>query len=107
MTEKAFTVNTQGRSIAIDAGKIVKTGDYTHAIPIRITGQQVPKIVRLICGDLVLDEKEYVETVTLLLDEKRVGEGPNRFQVVAVYADGTEVSSPPLRVSIAFAPKAP
>ncbi len=104
MAEKAFTVDKLGRSVEIESAKIVKTGSYTHAVPIRIGGMQIPKTVRLVCGALVLDEQEYAKDVTLTLDEKRAGEGPNRVQVVAVYADGMEVASAPLRVAITFAP---
>jgi hypothetical protein len=104
MAEKVFSVNKVGRSLMIDAANIVKTGKYTHAIRVRPGGTEVPETVRLVFGERILDEKTYTDDVALTLDEQLTGEGPVRIQAVAVYADGMEVASPPLNVTIQFAP---
>ncbi len=105
--DKAITLNKTGRSVAIASGEIAKTGQYTHGIKVKIGGIQTPRSVRLVCGELLLDEKEYADDVILTLDEQLVGEGPTRIQAVAVYADGMEVASPPLNITIKFAPHPP
>ncbi len=101
--DKPILVNKTGRSVAIDTATILKNGAYTHSLKIKLGGLQTPERVRLVCGERVLDEKEYEEDVTLTLDEQLVGEGPARIQAVAVYADGMEVASVPLGITIAFA----
>lgn len=102
--DKAIMVDKTGRSVSIVAGEIAKTGKHTYDIKVQLGGLQVPQTIRLVCGELVLDEKEYSDDVVLTLDEKIIGEGPTRIQAVAVYADGMEVASPPLGVTIKYAP---
>ncbi len=99
--DKPFMVNRMGRSISILPG-IEKIGKYEHGIKVRVGGTELPEKLRLVSGELVLDEKIYAEGVELVLDELLLGEGPNRFRAMAVYADGMEVSSPPINFGIKF-----
>ncbi len=101
---KEIIVNQFGRSVSIPVDEIRKTGPYTHSIKVKIGGVDNPKQVRLIYGEMVLDEKEYVDDMTLTLDEQRVGQGPARIQAVAIYGDGMEVASAPLNITINFNP---
>jgi hypothetical protein len=82
--------------------KIEKTGTYAHRIRVASGGLEAPQSVRLVCGLRVLDEKPYGDDVALTLDEQVIGEGPSRIQAVAVYADGMEVASEPLDITIRF-----
>lgn len=102
--DRSITVNKSGRSISILAQQIDKTGAHSHNVKVQIGGAQQPQKVRLMCGQLILDEQEYADEVTLVLDELLIGEGPTRIQAVAVYSDGMEVASPPLSIAIAYAP---
>ena len=63
---------------------------------------EMPVKVRLVCGELVLDETIYDPEAELVLDELMVGEGPNRIRAIAIYADGMEVSSAPTSFGIKF-----
>lgn len=99
--DKPIMVNKMGRSVTIlpEVGKI---GKHEHAIKVKVGGQQVPEKLRLVCGELVLDEQTYDPNMELVLDELMVGEGSNRIRAVAIYADGMEVSSPPISFGITF-----
>ena len=98
---KGFTVDRFGHAISISP-KITTLGLHEHGISVTISGVDLPQKVRLISGEQLLDEKPYTDDMVLLLDELQIGEGPNRIRAVAVYEDGTEVSSPPLNFSIHF-----
>ncbi len=102
--DKPIIVDAMGRSVSIVTADIVKTGKRTHSVKLEFGGMETPKTVRLVCGQRVLDEKEYSGDVALTLDEELVGEGPARIQAVAIYADGMEVASRPLDITIKFAP---
>ena len=100
--DKPFTVDRMGRSVAI-LPAIGKVGKHEHSIKVRIGGEELPEKLRLICGELVLDEKPFALDAELVLAELRIGEGPNRIRAIAIYADGMEVSSPPVNFGIKFA----
>ncbi|VGO20291.1 hypothetical protein [Pontiella sulfatireligans] len=100
--DKAFTVNRLGRSVEV-LPDVARLGKYEHGIKVRIGGGETPKMLKLVCGLQLLDEKVYERGAELVLDEQLVGEGPNRIRVIAVYADGMEVSSPPTSFGINFA----
>ncbi len=98
---KPFTVDRMGRSVAIDPN-IQKSGTYEHAIKVQMGGEEVPEKLQLVSGEQVLDEKKYEDGVELVLNEHLIGEGPNRIRAIAIYADGMEVSSPPISFGIKF-----
>jgi hypothetical protein len=100
-TDKPFTVNRMGRSVSIRPD-IVKIGKYEHAVKVSVGGQEEPKLLLLVSGEQLLDEKTYAPGAELVLDELLIGEGPNRIRAIAVYADGMEVSSAPLSFAITF-----
>ena len=102
--EKAVVVNKKNRSVSIPAREIEKTGEHVHSVKIQVGGNEQPVKVRLVCGALMLDEQPYTADVVLTLDELKLGEGPSRIQAVAVYADGMEVASSPLNITIAYTP---
>lgn len=97
-------MNAKGRAVSILSRQIGKTGEHTYTIKVQVDGMQVPRKLRLIRGEMVLDEKDYADDVALTLDERLIGEGPSRIQAVAVYADGMEVASPPINITIAYVP---
>ena len=99
---KPITVKKRGRSISI-LPQINRLGKHEHGIKVDIGGSEKPEKIRLVSGELILDEKIYDPETELVLDELMVGEGPNRVQAVSVYADGMEVASPPIRFGITFA----
>ncbi len=101
---KEVVVNKKNRSVSILAGEIRKTGEHTHKVKVQIGGSEPPVKVRLVCGEQIIDEQNYAADVELTLGELKLGEGPNRIQAVAVYADGMKVASPPLPINIAYAP---
>ena len=100
--DKGFVVNRKGRSVAVlsDMSRLDKN---TYGIKVNVEGEEKPNALKLLSGELVLDEKPYASDVVLALNERLLGEGPNRVRVVAVYADGMEVSSEPFGFSITFA----
>ena len=98
---KPFTVDRLGRSISI-LPKTEKIGNHEHVFKVQIDGEEMPERLRLLSGGQVLDEKAYTPDVELVLDELLLGEGPNRIQTVAIYADGMEVSSAPVTFGISF-----
>jgi hypothetical protein len=104
--DKSFTLDRQGRSIAIDP-KIEKIDAHEHTIKVKVGGTEMPKRIRLVCGAQILDEKDYLPDSRLILNELMIGEGPNRIQIVGLYADGMEVASPPLKFTIKFTPETP
>ncbi|MEI6891951.1 MAG: hypothetical protein V5783_07245, partial [Pontiella sp.] len=55
---KPFTVKKYGRSISI-LPQISRIGKYEHGIKVRIGGAEMPIKIKLVRGDLVLDEKVY------------------------------------------------
>jgi hypothetical protein len=100
-TVQPFTVDRMGRSVSIDP-IVRKVGKYEHAVKVQIDGMETPEKLRLVSGEQVLDEKVYGTEVELVLDELLIGEGPNRIRAIAIYADGMEVSSPPVSFGIKF-----
>ncbi len=98
---KPFTVDRMGRSVVIDPN-IRKIGKNEHAVKVQIGGMETPETMRLVSGEQVIDEKMYDSEVELVLDELLIGEGPNRIRAIAIYADGMEVSSPPVSFGIKF-----
>ena len=100
---RPFTVNRKNRSIAITLDEIEKIDTYKHEIPVKLGSPERPRRVRLVCGEIVLDEKPFGDDVKLVLDEKATGEGPIRIQVVAIYGDGMQVASEPLAITVTFA----
>lgn len=99
---KPFIVDRKGRSVAIRPD-IRKTGAFTHAVGAEVAGAEPPVTLRLVSGVRKLDETAYTPDAELKLDEKVLGEGPNRIRIIAVYEDGMEVSSEPVRFEIRFA----
>jgi hypothetical protein len=99
---KPIMVNKRGRSVVINPD-IKRLAKHEHGIRVNIEGPEKPKKLRLVSGELVLDEKVYDEEVELVMDEKMLGEGPNRVRVIAIYEDGMEVSSVPFSFGITFA----
>jgi len=94
-------VNYMGRSVAF-LPEIKKIGKHEHGIKVQVGGMEMPEKLKLVSGELVLDEKPYAEDVELVLNELAIGEGPNRIRAIAIYADGMEVSSAPSRFEIKF-----
>lgn len=99
--DKAILVNRMGRSITIQP-EVNRLGKHEHGIKVEVGGQQMPQKLRLVSGALVLDEQVFDPEVELVLDEQMIGEGPQRIRAVGVYADGMEVSSPPVTFGIEF-----
>jgi uncharacterized protein (TIGR03790 family) len=99
--DKAFTVNRKGRSVEI-LPDVKKVGKYEDAIQVKVGGTELPEKLQLVSGDQILDEKVYTSDAELVLDELLLGEGPNRFRAIAIYADGMEVSSAPVNFEIQF-----
>lgn len=99
--DKPITIDRSGRSLSI-LPNISRLAKHEHGLKVEIGGLEMPSKLRLISGELVLDEKVYDPDVELVLDELMVGEGPNRVQVVGIYSDGMEVISPPVSFGITF-----
>jgi len=99
--DKPFTIDRLGRSVSIRSD-INRLGKNEHGIKVNIGGEELPEQLRLVSGELVIDEKVYAPDAELVLDERMVGEGPNRIRAIAIYADGMEVSSPPVNFGIQF-----
>ncbi|WP_372795494.1 hypothetical protein [Pontiella sp.] len=99
---KPIMVSKSGRSVSINPD-IKRLAKQEHGLRADIGGVEKPKKIRLVSGELILDEKVYGEEVELVLDESQLGEGPNRVRIVGIYADGMEVSSVPLSFNITFA----
>jgi uncharacterized protein (TIGR03790 family) len=99
--DKGFTVNRFGRSVSIRSD-ISRLGKNKDGIKVDIGGEELPEKLRLVSGELVIDEQDYAPDTELVLDEPVLGEGPNRIRVIAIYADGMEVSSSPLNFGIQF-----
>jgi len=95
-----FIVARQGRSIRITGlgdqdGQISATAEYT--------GDQAPEKILLLSGARELDRQAYQSgSLTLICTETTLGEGPNRLQAVAEFADGTRVFSTPVPFAIQF-----
>ena len=96
---KAFVVNRVGRALSISSD-IKPLGAGVHGVQVMVDGADVPKRVRLISGAEVLDERRYDSELLLRFEESRVGDGVCRLQVVGVYADGMEVVSEPLVLTV-------
>lgn len=99
--DKPFTIDRLGRSVTI-LPDVEKIGNHEHIVKVDVGGMEMPAMLRLVCGELVLDEKKYIPDVELILDELMIGEGPNHIHVIATYADGMEVCSPPVGFEIKF-----
>jgi hypothetical protein len=99
--DKGFVVDRLGRSVTIRK-KLEAVAEGQHGVTVDIGGYEMPVRLKLLAGERVLDESLFSEEAMLTLDEKRLGEGPNRIRVVAVYEDGMEVSSHPVGLSIEF-----
>ena len=82
--------------------EIQKIGKHEHGIKAQVGGEELPEKLRLVSGEQVLDEKPYTEDAALVLNERSIGEGPNRIRIIAIYADGMEVSSAPSHFEIKF-----
>jgi uncharacterized protein (TIGR03790 family) len=100
--DKAIVVNRMGRSVSIDPA-ISRLAKHEHGIKVKIAGMEMPERLKLVSGAKILDEQVYAADAELVLDELEIGEGPNRIQAVAVYADGMEVASAPVSFGIKFA----
>ncbi len=101
VAHKPFTVDQVGRSISI-LPTVGEIGEHGHGIKVQVEGVETPEKLRLVSGERVLDEKAYTPDAELVFDERQLGEGPNRIRVIAIYADGKEVSSPPADFGIQF-----
>ncbi|MBT8042524.1 MAG: TIGR03790 family protein, partial [Pontiella sp.] len=99
--DKSIMVNKKGRSTTI-LPEVVTLGKQLHGMKVRTDGPENPSLLRLVSGELVLDEQPYDPEAVLKLDELMLGEGPNRVRAVAIYSDGMEVSSPPINFGIKF-----
>jgi len=99
--DKSFTLDRLGRSVSI-LPAVEKTGKHEHAVKVQIGGTEMPEKLRLVSGEQVLDEKTFTPDTELVLNELLIGEGPNRIRAIAIYADGMEVSSPPVGFQIKF-----
>ncbi len=101
LAEKSFVVDRHGRSVSISP-EIKKLGTFAHAIKPVFGGEEHPKKVQLLAGASVLDEHPFRPNLRLRFDERKVGEGPCRLQLIAYYADGMAVASPPLGITVSF-----
>ncbi|MDF7808082.1 hypothetical protein P4E94_11580 [Pontiellaceae bacterium B12219] len=99
--DKPIMVNKRGRSITIQP-EIKRLGKYEHGVKITVGGTELPKKMKLVSGEVVLDEKVYDPETELVLDEQLLGEGPSAIQAVGIYEDGMEVASEPLSLGITF-----
>ncbi|MEN8255563.1 MAG: hypothetical protein ABFR33_08845 [Verrucomicrobiota bacterium] len=99
--DKPIFINRMGRSLSI-LPSVEKIGEHNHGIKVKVEGEEQPEKLRLVCGTQVLDEKSFTPDAELVLDELVTGEGPNRIRAIAIYADGMEVSSPPVSFAIKF-----
>jgi hypothetical protein len=98
---KGIMVDRLGRSVSI-LPEIKQLKKYEHAIKVQVKGADRPRQLRLMIGERVIDQVPYSDDARLVLNELLVGEGPVRIRVAGVYADGMEVSSPPVSTAIAF-----
>lgn len=103
--DKGFIVDLRGRAVTL-LSTVKKVGKYDHIVQVKVLGVEAPKRIQLVSGEQILDEKEYHAEVELVLDELRLGEGPNRIRAIAIYEDGMRVSSPPIVFGIQFNPEA-
>ncbi|HEY5653754.1 MAG TPA: hypothetical protein VIR63_05230 [Pontiella sp.] len=103
-SNKSILVNRKGRSVHI-LPDVARRGTFKHAIRVKVEGEEHPEKLKLISGVMELDTCSYSCDAELIFDEKVLGEGPNRIRVVAVYADGMEVSSIPMSFTIKFSPE--
>ncbi len=96
-------INKKGRSVAVTG----MTDGAPRQIVIKAApgGKEKPKEIYLLWNATSLDRKPYADGVELSFDERTVGEGPHRMQVVVVYDDGMEVRSAPQEFAIAFKKK--
>lgn len=99
--DKGFVVDRMGRSIEIKRN-MSRIDTYTHGIQVAVGGEEMPVKLTLFCGELILDELDYSSDAILKMNERRIGEGPNRIRVVGTYADGMDVSSKPFNFAITF-----
>jgi hypothetical protein len=99
MAERSFTVDRLGRSVAFDE-QIETLAEGVHGFRAVVGGDEVPVRVRLISGVEVLDEQPFEKKGLLTFREAVLGEGPCRLQVVGVFADGMEVASEPLALTV-------
>jgi hypothetical protein len=96
-------INKKGRAVAITG--IAEGGVRQIAFKTMVGGKEKPKDFYLLWNGRPLDRKPYADGVGLTFDERMVGEGPHRIQVVTVYEDGMEVRSAPQGFMIAFKPE--
>ena len=96
-------INKKGRAVAITG--IAEGGVRQIAFKTMVGGKEKPKDFYLLWNGRPLDRKPYADGVELTFDERIVGEGPHRIQVVTVYEDGMEVRSAPQVFMIAFKPE--
>jgi len=94
------TINKKGRSVEITDVNDNKPGKITMTAVAK--GDDTPDSVYLLWNGRELARAADGEE--LIFDERVVGEGPHRIQVVAVYADGMDVRSQPAAFSIEFNP---
>lgn len=99
--DKPFVVDFMGRAVSIRP-ELGKKSPTEHLIKVNIDSAELPEKVRLVCSGKILDEQTYSNNVELVLDEKKVGEGPNKIRVIATYADGMDVSSAPISFTVDF-----
>lgn len=93
-------INKKGRSVAISG--VADGAPRQVVIKATSGGKETPKEIYLLWNGRQLDRKPYEPGTGLSFDERTVGEGPHRVQVVAVYEDGMEVRSAPQTFAIEF-----
>lgn len=93
-------VDKKGRSVEITG---LADGEphqvLVTAVPV---GEEKPEELFLLWNNREFDRQPVSGEVILTVDERVLGEGPHRIQVVAVYADGMEVRSAPRSFAIEF-----
>ncbi len=96
-----FSVDRFGRSIDITENLITKIGSKYILKPI-IKGKTKPNKIRIVYGEMSLDEKNYGENTELTFDQQDVGEGPCHIQIQTIYDDNMLVSSAPLYLNVIY-----
>jgi uncharacterized protein (TIGR03790 family) len=91
-------INKKGRSVSIT--NMTDRDPQLIVASAEAVGEELPKECYLLWNDRELVRAAYGSE--LIFDERIIGEGPHRLQVVAVYEDGMEVRSAPQGVSIIF-----
>lgn len=101
VAKKDFIVNRLGRSINIHP-EINEIRTSIYELKPEILCEDKPEKVRLVSGNLILDEKEYIKDLKFYLDERDLGEGPSSIQIESIYSDNMIVSSFPLQIYIKY-----